>query len=52
MGLVAGAAIGFAYCKYKKHDNKKTLIYSAIGAVAGYLGGVYWDAHSGINIKK
>jgi hypothetical protein len=40
-GGVLGAITGFAYCKYKKHDNQKTMYYTlgglAIGGVLGYL---------------
>jgi hypothetical protein len=36
MGLVLGAAAGFAYCKYKKCDTKKTVMYIFGGAVIGY----------------
>lgn len=36
IGVGAGAAVGFAYCKYKKHDTKKTIIYTIVGAALGY----------------
>lgn len=36
MGLVLGAVAGFAYCKYKKCDTKKTVMYIFGGAVIGY----------------
>lgn len=35
IGAVAGAAIGFAYAKYKKHDMKKSGKYALIGLVIG-----------------
>lgn len=35
-GLVLGAVAGFAYCKYKKCDTKKTVMYIFAGALIGY----------------
>jgi len=36
MGLVVGALAGFAYCKYKKCDAKKSAMFIGLGAVVGY----------------
>jgi len=35
-GLVLGAVAGFAYCKYKKCDTRKTVMYIFAGALIGY----------------
>jgi hypothetical protein len=35
-GLVLGALAGFAYCKYKKCDTRKTVMYIFAGAALGY----------------
>lgn len=35
-GLVLGALTGFAYCKYKKCDTRKTVMYIFAGAAIGY----------------
>mgnify|MGYP000166706874 CR=1 FL=1 len=37
IGIVAGATLGFAYSKYKKHDSiKKSLIHAAVFAAIGW----------------
>jgi len=35
-GLVLGGVVGFAYCKYKKCDAKKSAMFIGLGAVIGY----------------
>lgn len=35
-GLVLGALTGFAYCKYKKCDTRKTVMYIFAGSIIGY----------------
>lgn len=53
IGAIAGAVIGYAYCKYKKHDNTKTLKYAVAGAAVGV--GLAWlyDRHKDkVTIKK
>jgi hypothetical protein len=35
-GLVIGAVAGFAYCKYKNCDTRKSVMYIFAGAVIGY----------------
>lgn len=42
-GAIIGAIAGWAYCKYKKHDTKKTAMYIGGGAVAGFVIGTYID---------
>jgi len=37
IGAISGAVIGFGYCKYKKHDNKKVITYTIVGAVLGFV---------------
>jgi len=37
LGAISGAAIGFCYAKWKKHDNKKMLMYVAGLAIAGFV---------------
>lgn len=50
-GLIGGAIAGFAYCKYKKHDIKKTAMYIGIGAVVGYGVGYFIDSRRKVTIK-
>ena len=40
MGAIGGAIIGFGYAKYKKHDNNKLMLYTAVGGVMGYVAGL------------
>lgn len=35
-GVVGGAVAGFAYARYKKHDYKKALMYTAVGSLLGF----------------
>lgn len=51
IGAIAGALAGYGYCKYKKHDGKKTFVYASVGAVAGYLVGLYLD-HKAVGTIK
>lgn len=41
VSTLVGASIGFAYCKYKKHDTKRIIVYAVVGGVAGFLAGRY-----------
>lgn len=52
IGLVVGAAIGFIYCRYKKHDIKATAKYMALGAVVGYVGVYVFDTTKTATLKK
>jgi hypothetical protein len=51
IGGIAGAMIGFGYCKYKKHDHKKTLLYTGVGAFVGFIAGKL-AAHTGVVTVK
>ena len=42
-GLVVGGLAGFAYSKYKKHDLKKTFMFSALGMAVGYGAAYFMD---------
>jgi len=42
-GAVIGGVAGFAYCKHKKHDLKKSAMFIALGAIAGFGVGYYMD---------
>lgn len=42
-GAVAGAVLGFAYAKYRKHDMKHIAKWIAIGSVAGFGAGYLVD---------
>ncbi len=48
---IVGAAAGFAYCKYKKHDTKRTIIYAVVGAVAGFFAGKLIEKHRAVVVK-
>ena len=39
ISTLVGGAILFAYCKHKKHDTKKMMIYTGAGLLAGFLVG-------------
>lgn len=43
IGGIAGAVAGFAYAKYKKHDNKKIATYAIAGAVIGVVAAMIYD---------
>lgn len=47
LGAIGGAIIGFGIAKYKKHDMKKALKYTIVGAIAGFIAGNL-IAHTGI----
>ena len=40
MGAIGGAVIGFGWAKYKKQETKKLALYTVVGAVIGYVGGL------------
>jgi hypothetical protein len=51
IGTLVGGVAGFAYAKYKKHDNKKALKFVAIGAVLGFAVGYFMNSRNNkINI--
>lgn len=50
-GGALGAVAGYAYCKYKKHDNKTTMYYAIGGALIGGVVG-YLLENNVITIKK
>ena len=52
IGAVAGAALGFGFAKYKKVDHKHVLIYSAVGAVIGFVAAKFYQSHKDIKISK
>jgi hypothetical protein len=43
MGVVIGGLAGFAYCRYKKCDLKKSAMYIGIGAGLGFLSAYLLD---------
>ena len=47
LAAIGGAVIGFGIAKYKKQDMKKALLYTLIGAAAGFIGGKL-VSHTGI----
>lgn len=50
IGALVGAGIGFAYCKYKKHDMKKTAMYALIGGFIGFMAGKYIQSHKKVTV--
>ena len=50
-GLVLGAIAGYAYCKYKKCDTKKTVMYIFAGAAIGYASAYIVDRNRKGNAK-
>ena len=51
-GVLVGGIAGFAYAKYKKHDLRKSAMFIAIGAVAGYVASYVVDQNRNITVKK
>lgn len=43
IGAIAGAGLGFAYAKYKKHDRKKQIMFSVVAGLAGFGLGYYLE---------
>lgn len=52
IGVIAGAAIGFGFAKYKKYDHKKTIMYTAGAAILGFVVAKWVQSHRDIKIAK
>jgi len=52
LGAIGGALIGFGYAKYKKHDTKKTAMYSIVGALIGAISGKALEHTGVVKISK
>lgn len=52
LGAIGGALIGFGYAKYKKHEPKKALMYSATGAILGVIVGKVLEHTGVVKISK
>ena len=51
IGAVIGAVGTYAFCRHKKYDHKKTILYTAIGGVAGFVVGKYLQSHNPIKVS-
>jgi hypothetical protein len=51
IGVIGGGVAGFAIARYKKQDWKKSLIYSAVGAVVGFYGAYVFDRKRDITVS-
>lgn len=51
VGAVAGAGLGYWYCKHKAHDTKKTMLYTLFFAAAGYGIGKFIERQKAITVN-
>lgn len=52
LAALGGAALGFGYAKYKKHEPKKALMYSLGGAILGFVVGKMIEHKATVKVSK
>ena len=51
-GVLVGSAVGFGIAKYKKMEVKRVIVFTLVGAIAGYFLGKQVDKRIPIVVKQ